>query len=268
LLEGNRSFMPSIDVPADRVITQYPLPNTTAERNSPVDLLISLGPADLKSPLPNLVGRALDDAKGNLAAWGLKVGRVLTRRDGTQAENTVLATRPPAYDQVGDGATIDLLVSSGNNPGNVSEEMLAKFEVKEAEPPAPSPGKSASATPPPPRIFVADENGSGMTPASSAPSDHLAPVTVPGPVGGDEPPPSGPPVQVADDRPKVPVRFVMPDGFMPKEVKFILVGPEGRQVLYQGIHKPNEPIRTDAPALPGAKLQIYINSIFIEERPL
>ncbi len=279
LLEGNRSYLPSAEIPAHHVISQYPWPNTTSEVGHRVDMLISLGGSEIKTPLPNLIGRNLEEAKGNLTAWGLKMGRVATKRDPNKPEGQVLSTRPAPYEPVGDGAAIDLLTSSGNNPGNVTGELLAKFEAKDAES-APSerapdkPRGPDAGNPLPPRVTVDDDDeGSDDVPVPVDGVPLPTPLPMTGPLTGPdavEPGPSEPPAQPvgATGGAKVPVRFVMPDGFMPKELKFILVGAEGRQVLYQGNHKPNEAIRIEAPALPGAKLQIYINSIFIEERPL
>ena len=60
--------------------------------------------------------------------------------------------------------------------------------------------------------------------------------------------------------------FLMPDGFLPKEVKFILQSPQGRREIYSGIHKPNEQVRVNVPRLPASSVQIYINNVPVEER--
>jgi hypothetical protein len=60
----------------------------------------------------------------------------------------------------------------------------------------------------------------------------------------------------------------MPDGFMPKEVKFIHITNEGRQQIYSGTHKPLDLIKVKVPDLPNTKVQIYINDVPIEERKI
>ncbi|HNV72524.1 MAG TPA: hypothetical protein PKO06_22635, partial [Candidatus Ozemobacteraceae bacterium] len=68
--------------------------------------------------------------------------------------------------------------------------------------------------------------------------------------------------------PQALVTFVMPDGFMQKEVKFILLSPDGRQEVYSGVHKPLDLVKVKVPKSGQGKIQIYINNIFIEERSL
>jgi len=58
----------------------------------------------------------------------------------------------------------------------------------------------------------------------------------------------------------------MPDGFMPKEVKFIHITPDGRQQVYAGAHKPLELVKVKVPVVPNSKVQIYINDVPVEER--
>ncbi|HNW33819.1 MAG TPA: hypothetical protein PKM25_02735, partial [Candidatus Ozemobacteraceae bacterium] len=112
------------------------------------------------------------------------------------------------------------------------------------------PAKSPDA-PPPPRILLADE------PEPAVPADSLPPVSEP-----EAEKPAKPAVE------KTTVTFVMPDGFMPKEVKFFQVSSKGRQQVYAGTHKPLDQIRVEVPRIPDSKVQIYINDVPIEDRPV
>lgn len=60
----------------------------------------------------------------------------------------------------------------------------------------------------------------------------------------------------------------MPDGFMPKEVKFIHIKPDGREQIYSGTHKPLDSIKVKVPIVPNSKIQIYINDVPVEERKI
>jgi len=46
------------------------------------------------------------------------------------------------------------------------------------------------------------------------------------------------------------------------------VSPQGRRQVYAGTHKPLDQIRVEVPRIPGSKVQIYINDVPIEDRPV
>ncbi|HOY66137.1 MAG TPA: PASTA domain-containing protein [Candidatus Ozemobacteraceae bacterium] len=265
LKEGNRSYIATSRVRRDRIVAQSPLPSNERETQGNVDLLVSLGTGQSRSPLPSLIGKTLPDAKTNLQGWGLREGKILFRRDPNRPKMQVIATRPTPYEQVAEGTPVDLLVSNGSDPDTGSAEEFKRFEFVDAAPiqsesaepaaktadkPAAKPAKPAD-VPPPPRILLADE------PEPEVPPQVLPPVPEP---AAETPAPAA--------VPKATVTFVMPDGFMPKEVKFFQVSPQGRQQVYAGTHKPLDQIRVDVPRIPDSKVQIYINDVPIEDRPV
>jgi len=268
LKEGNRSYISTSRIRRDRIVAQSPLPSNERETQGNVDLLISLGAGQARSPLPSLIGKTLADAKTNLQGWGLREGKILFRRDPNRPKMQVIATRPTPYEQVAEGTPVDILVSNGSDPDTGSAEELRKFEFVDAAPAAPQadgaemapkptdktvakPAAKPVDAPPPPRILLSDE------PEPEVPPQVLPPVPEPAAET-----PAAPAV------PKATVTFVMPDGFMPKEVKFFQVSPQGRQQVYAGTHKPLDQIRVDVPRIPDSKVQIYINDVPIEDRPV
>ena len=274
LREGNRTYIFSNKVLRDRIITQSPLPFTTHEVNGGVDLLISLGPGPIRAPLPNLVNKPLSEARSSLAAYGLKEGKILSRKDATRAKDRIIMTRPAPFENVSEGQAVSILVSSGNEPGNARPDELKDFENFPVEKPEPAP-----VLPPPPTTATVAASG----------SKAVAPVVPPAPpkilideeeeeddsLANQPADEDTPAVESAEPRPAAEnegadqtVAFTMPDGFMPKEVKFILITPEGRREIYSGTHKPLDLIRVKVPKTPGATVQIYINNMPIEERPL
>ncbi|RCK80271.1 MAG: Serine/threonine protein kinase PrkC, regulator of stationary phase [Candidatus Ozemobacter sibiricus] len=260
LLEGNLAYIRSGKVDRDRVITQSPLPAMGQAVQGKVDLLVSLGRGPVRMPLPNLTGKTLNEAQTSLTAWGLKPGRVITRKDPSRPSQTVISTVPAPFEPVGEGTTVDLLVSSGNEPGTAKAGDLERFEFTagaaaevtaapakprdEPKPAAAAATPAAPAAPAAPQIFLAD--------------DPAPPQVVP-------PPPVTPPAPGAETSQ---ISFVMPDGFMPKEVKFFQVSREGRTQVYTGTHKPLDLIKVTVPRIPSSKIQIYINDVPIEERPV
>lgn len=272
LKEGSRSFVASSRIRRDRVITQSPLPSNECETQGGVSLLISLGTGQIRAPLPNLIGKTLADAKTGLQSWGLREGKIVFRRDPNKPKLQIIATKPAPYEGVPEGMAVDMLVSNGADPETSSPEEFKRFELSDVVPSlAPSAnqpstakpaGKPAAAaakltkapdTPPPPRILMADE------PEPEVPPEAMPPA----------------PQEQADDqksaKPSVDnstIMFVMPDGFMPKEVKFFQVSPQGRRQVYAGTHKPLDQIKVEVPRIPDSKVQIYINDVPIEDRPV
>ncbi|NLI79866.1 MAG: PASTA domain-containing protein [Candidatus Riflebacteria bacterium] len=256
LIEGNRTYVRSGKIERDRIVTQSPLPSMAQGVQGKVDLLISLGQGPRRVPLPNLAGKVLNDAQTSLTAWGLKPGKILSRKDPTRASQTVISTVPAPFEPVGEGATVDLLVSAGNEPGTAKPGDLERFEFTVgAQVPAPADKpkpkddgkpKPTTATPPAPQIFIADDGE--ISPDTPAEDDEA-----PAPAAGAD---------------STQVSFTMPDGFMPKEVKFFQVSAQGRTQVYSGTHKPLDLIRVSVPRLINSKVQIYINDVPIEERPV
>ncbi|MFZ2960363.1 MAG: PASTA domain-containing protein [Candidatus Ozemobacteraceae bacterium] len=288
LKEGNRAYIFSTKTPRERIIAQSPLPFTSHEVNGSVDMLISLGAGPVRAPLPSLIGKNLSDAKTTLVTIGLKEGKVVYKKDPGRAKDRLLSTRPAPYEMVGEGAAIDLLVSSGNDAGSSNPDDLKRFEVK-IEPTAPPAEPVADGprvdVPPPPRIIVGDDSPPPLEVGKSVKPPKPAPIAENGATDTDTDTDTDDPAETPADSPEKPakpatgdaasakgetttVSFTMPDGFMPKEVKFILLSPQGRQEVYSGTHKPLDLIRVKVPKVPDGKVQIYINSISIEERNL
>lgn len=262
LSAGDRAYIYSDKIAPDRIVGQSPLPSEEYGVNKEVDLLISLGRKPEILVLPNLVGVSMDEAKNRLKAWGLNFGRIFSRPDANREKFQIISTSPAPYSQLRRGEVVSLLVSSGSDEGTATPADLKKFEVFSvldmpkpvaAKPALPAtPGVTSAvtaqpaATPAPPKVIVADDEPesveSSVITAVQAPPKIVAPVV---------------------DRE---MSFVMPDGFMPKEVKFIHITADGRQQVYAGAHKPLELVKVKVPVVPNSKVQIYINDVPVEER--
>lgn len=238
LKEGNRSYLAFGKIQQDRVISQYPLHPSKHEIHGNVDLLISLGSSETKTPLPNFIGKQIEKVKETFSSIDLTMGKTFYKHDPMRHDGEVIMTSPPPYDPVEKGEVVFFLVSSGEDKGNASPQDLKKFFVKEP----PVVDKFAGKEIAPPRIILPNDD-------ETVPEQDLAPDT--------------PAIEDITE-----ISFMMPEGFLPKEVKFILQSPSGRREIYSGIHRPNEQIRVKATRIPGAKVQIYINNVPVEERIL
>ena len=65
--------------------------------------------------------------------------------------------------------------------------------------------------------------------------------------------------------PQKEVNYMMPDGFMQKELKIMQISQSGKEQIYVGTHKPLEVVKLKVPIVPNSKLQVYINDVFIDE---
>ena len=104
-VEGER---PNPAIPRGAVVWQDPPPGTVIPPNSPVELVVSGGPAPVN--VPDVVGLSISHAEAILEAAGMKVGRVDTVRSG-QEGGVVLAVRPPPGNGLAPGSSVGLLVS-------------------------------------------------------------------------------------------------------------------------------------------------------------
>lgn len=100
----------SADVPRNRVLAQSPLPGTNAPRLATVTLDVSAGPRQLR--VPSVAGLTLDAAGKVLADSGLVAGRPLDETSNAP-RGEVLRTKPDAGSVVGEGASVDIVVSGG-----------------------------------------------------------------------------------------------------------------------------------------------------------
>lgn len=268
LVLGNSAYVFSDKISPDRIVGQSPLSSEEYGVNKNVDLLISLGKKTETLPLPNLNGTNLDAAKTKLKAWGFNVGRIYSKSDPNKAKYQVISTSPAPYSFLRKGEVVNILVSAGSDAGTASAEDVKKFEFSVNSMPLPTPITPQVEKPATPAV----------TTTSAAPANNVITAksaeTITKPAEKKQEPipeivaqPVTPAPTVSSSNTKE-VSFVMPDGFMPKEVKFIHIKPDGREQIYSGTHKPLDSIKVKVPVVPNSKLQIYINDVPVEERKI
>jgi len=244
LKEGKISFKKDANHAKDRVMMTRPGPYETVTEGTPIDLLICSGSEPGSNP---------DELKRFEVTLAGPQGSADDEGDEGEA-----GKKPSKPAETGSGET-------AAKPGKA-----AKPEKTE-KPEKPVPDNKPAVEPP--RIMVGDDPPT--IPAGPAPGsveeeedeeDDVPVVSAAKPAKPAKPAPS--PDEAAPAGETTTVSFVMPDGFMPKEVKFYLASPQGRREVYSGTHKPLDLIKARVPAVPGGKLQIYINNIPIEERSL
>ncbi len=102
---------------ADVILAQSPLPNEEVVRETPVDLLVGLGPRPLEYRLPNLIGHPLEKANRLLDVMGLPIGDVTTKLDFAHPHGTILDQDPRPGSRVVQGSSVSLVMSTMRSEG-------------------------------------------------------------------------------------------------------------------------------------------------------
>ena len=110
----------------DVVLAQSPVPDHQVDRDTPVDLLVSLGPRSYEYRLPNLIGNPLEKASRLLDSLGLVVGDITTKLDLAHPQGTILDQDPRPGSLVVQGSSISLVMSTIRAEG---EDAARKFAV-------------------------------------------------------------------------------------------------------------------------------------------
>jgi beta-lactam-binding protein with PASTA domain len=97
--------------PPDTVIDQSPPARTSVNPGSTVQVTVSAGPAAVD--VPDVVGQTEAQARQNLQSAGLEAGEVTTEDHPTIGRGRVIRTDPAAGQSAAEGATVALVVSSG-----------------------------------------------------------------------------------------------------------------------------------------------------------
>jgi serine/threonine-protein kinase len=109
---------------ADTVLAQSPTPNQQVDRETPVDILLSLGPRPRDFKTPNLVGLPLDKASKILDVMGVTVGDVTSKINLSHAPGIILEQDPLPGSLVAEGSSVSLVVSALTADGEKADRKL------------------------------------------------------------------------------------------------------------------------------------------------
>lgn len=102
------------EIKTGHVVASDPQAETMVDVGTTVTLKISKGPAVKKVDIPDdLVGKTRYDVEALLKERKLVVGNIITDDTSTQPADTVVSTNPAPGSKVSEGATVDIVVSSG-----------------------------------------------------------------------------------------------------------------------------------------------------------
>ena len=119
---------PSLTAPRQYVLAQTPAAGTSVGAAVTITLDVSAG--QVRARVPSVVGMSREDAITALRGANLEVGQVV-ERPGPEARGTVLSSQPEAGQQVPQGTSVEIVVSTGPSellmPDVVGREL---FEVR------------------------------------------------------------------------------------------------------------------------------------------
>ncbi len=130
-------FKPSVQnqasatVSAGKVISTEPSADTEAQAGSPVAVLVSTGPAQVR--VPEVTGQSEAEAKASLRAAGLEPGTVTKQEAAGTAAGTVLSQSPAAGSAVNSGQQVNLVVVKASQEVTVPRVVGRKEELAEGE---------------------------------------------------------------------------------------------------------------------------------------
>ena len=107
-------------IPKDSVISTYPTEGTVLHEGQQIILEMSLGPAEKKSVVPNLIGRTLEEARADLEAVGLTLNQAQESNTDQQPAGKVFYQSIPVGTEVAQGTQIDIFISLGPSGGSES----------------------------------------------------------------------------------------------------------------------------------------------------
>ena len=93
------------------VLSQSPKGLDKAPKGTAIDLVINEG----DKPVPNIIGKSVDEAKGMLEQAGLKLGEIKKVQDANAKKNVVLACNPGVGSNLNDGAAVAITVAAGGD---------------------------------------------------------------------------------------------------------------------------------------------------------
>lgn len=107
------------------VLAQTPPHNSQVDRETPVDILIGLGPRPREYRLPALVGRPMEKVSAVLESMGLIAGDVTTKLDLSHPQGIILDQDPRPGSRIVEGSSISLVMSTWRVEGEQAERKFS-----------------------------------------------------------------------------------------------------------------------------------------------
>ncbi len=111
---GQISYTYSSTTKKDQILTQYPIPFSTALKNSVCNLLVSRGPIPEALVMPKIQGSKIDKAYTFIEDHNLSIAKIVSNRDTTFDFGVILSQIPEAGSHVTSDTPIQLVVNNSD----------------------------------------------------------------------------------------------------------------------------------------------------------
>jgi beta-lactam-binding protein with PASTA domain len=111
----------------DAVLAQSPPPNGQVGRETPIDMLLSLGPRPREYRTPDLIGLSVEEANKIVKTMGVTVGNMVTKVDPTHPEGKILEQNPPPGSFITEGSSVFLVANALRDEASQAKRQLATF---------------------------------------------------------------------------------------------------------------------------------------------
>lgn len=238
------------NVPADKVISQYPEAGRLVKKGRNIDLVLSRGP-ELKA-VPDLTNKTLAEASIILGKENLLVGSTAEEYSDSLAAGQIIRQMPSAGNEVKKGSKIDFIVSKGREPlwlkiPSLIGETLdnAKRILEESGLKAGNVRESASEADPGTVIQQIPVPGSKIKQGSAV---QLI-------ISGE-----------SSSEKSQRISFNVPAGPDRQAVKIMVDDDSGRRLIYNAVHAPGDVIEKNVTGQGNVRVKIYVAGNLFDEK--
>jgi serine/threonine-protein kinase len=248
------------NVPIDHVVSQNPVPGVSVKSGRMVELIISEGAN--RTRCPSVIGKNVQAIPFVIQQAGFVMGVKSYIYSEDVKEGHVISQFPRGKDMAPQGSPVNFLVSSGKSTHSIAIPDFAGKRIEAARIALERLGlrlgdvgyRSKAGE----KDFVILE----QSPVALAKVSHGASVNLI--VNRAD---AGNPVSPDGDRMEI-VKFVVPPGTGPREVKMWLQDETGTREIYRNTHYPTEEIDITVSGVGEMKLFIYLDNSFFSEQEL
>ena len=239
-------------VPAGYVISQQPQAGQIVKERRSIQIVLSRG-LDVTA-IPDLKGLQRREAEARIRSTGLKVGIISEEYSATVPIDAVISQNPRPPGQVAKGILIDIVVSKGKSPQQISvpnfigesmQSVLARIEalhlkvgrIRETSTSRFAPGMISAQAPAP---------GSSVYEGTTIDLE----------VARSE---SGIPKRAR-------IQFVVPDGPIRQACRIIVTDANGERVVYENVHKPGDRVEKVVEGTGQMTVRAIVNNKLVQEQ--
>lgn len=244
-------------VPPDHVISQTPPPGTTVKSGRMIELIVSSGAHQVQCP--NVVGKNVMEAPFLIQKAGFLMGEQSTQFSEVVPEKHIIAQSPVGGGQAPLGSRVNLLISLGRSRYSLTVPDLVGYRIEAARLALEKLGLRLGEV-----GYRAKAGKEDFTVLEQSPrgNSQVGPgATIDLVVNRMD---EAPPENIDAPRMEI-VKFVVPPGPGPREVKLWLQDETGGREIYRNTHYPTEEIDVSVSGMGAMKVLIYLDENFFSE---